>query len=153
MAAMRSPEITTEAGARTASSPRSRPRSGPDPLGETAASRSWTRSETSATVFLPGVDAAPGDPRCRHDPAPGPEDQGGGEIFVFHVRDLRVLKVNFDEVRGIPRLQTLAPPTRRKQPGGRRVLTRPDQHVPPARKPAGARLYLPELFERIDPHV
>src|SRR5215207_11742507 len=116
MAAMRSPEITTEAGAWTASSPRSRPRSGPDPFGETAASRSWTRSETSATFFLPGVDAAPGDPRCRHDPAPGPEDQGGGEIFVLHVGDLRVLKVNIDEVRGIPRLQTLAPPTRRKQP-------------------------------------
>src|SRR5215210_2961010 len=153
MAAMRSPEITTEAGAWTSSSPRSRPRSGPAPFGETAASRSWMRSETSATFFLPGVDAASGDPRRRHDPAPGPEDQGGGEIPGLHVRDRRMLEVNFDEVRGIPRLQILAPPTRRKQPGGRRVLPGPDQHVPPARKPAGARLYLPELLERVDPRV
>src|SRR5918994_2264638 len=153
MAAMRSPEIATEAGAWTSSSPRSRPRNGPVPLGETAASRSWTRSETSAIFFLPVVDAASGDPRRRHDPAPGPEEKGGGEIPGLHVCGRRVFEVYLDEVGGVAGSYTFPSPSRLEQPGGRRVFPLRYQDVPPAREPAGARLYLPELLERVDPHV
>src|SRR5215213_6569508 len=150
---MRSPEIATEAGAWTSSSPKSRPRNGPAPLGETAASRSWTRSEISAIFFLPVVDAASGDPRCRHDSAPGPEEKGGGEIPGLHVCERRVFEVYLDEVGGVAGSYTFPSPSRLEQPGGRRVFPLRYQDVPPAREPAGARLYLPEFLERVDPHV
>src|SRR5215212_5004270 len=138
--AMRSPEIAIEAGEWISSSPRSRPRSGPLPFGETAASRSWMRSEISAIV--PNVDAVPGDPRRRDDPAPGPEDQGGWEVVLLHVRERWVLEVYLHAVRRICGFQSFALPPRSQEPGGRRVLPRRDEDVPPAREPAGARLHL-----------
>src|SRR5215212_1218956 len=146
---MRSPEIATEAGAWTASSPRSRPRSGPAPFGERAASRSWTRSETS-DIVPPGIDAASGDPRRGHDRAPGPEDQGRGEVPGLHIRDRRVLQVYLDEVRRDSELQSISSPTYAQQPGDWRVLSRRDQDVSPAREPACVRLYLSELLEWVN---
>src|SRR5215211_464678 len=148
---MRPPEIAIEAGAWISSSPRFRPRSGPLPFGETVASRSWMRSEISAIV--PNVDAAPGDPRRRDDPAPGPEDQGGWEVVLLHVRESWMLAVYLHEVRRVSGLQYFALPSGPQEPGGRRVLPRRDEDVPPAREPAGARRHLPELLERVEPHV
>src|SRR5215213_3919226 len=48
---MRSPAMAMEAGEWRRRAPNSRPRSGPVPIGVTAASRSWIRSETSAIVL------------------------------------------------------------------------------------------------------
>src|SRR5215211_9227546 len=148
---MRSPEIAIEAGVWISRSPRSRPLSAPLPFGETAASRSWMRSEISAIV--PNVDAVPGDPRRRDDPAPGPEDQGGREVVLLHVRESWMLEVYLHEVRRVSGLQSFALPSGLQEPGGRRVLPRQDEDVPPAREPAGARLHLPELLERVEPYV
>src|SRR5918999_3687075 len=131
-AEMCSPGIAIEAGAWTSSSPRSRPRSGPVPIGEIAASRSWMRSEISAIV--PSVDTASGDPRRSHDPAPGPEDQSGRQVFFLYVRDRRVIEVYLDEVRGISGFQPFPLPPGPQEPGGRRILSRRDEDVPPPRE-------------------
>ena len=50
---------------------------------------------------IPGVDAVSGDPRRRDDPAPGPEDQGGRQVFFLHIRDRLIFEVYLDEVRSI----------------------------------------------------
>ena len=51
------------------------------------------RREISTIVPIPGVDAVSGDPRRRDDPAPGPEDQGGRQLFFLHIRDRQMFEV------------------------------------------------------------
>src|SRR5215212_1635541 len=148
---MRSPEIAIEAGLWISSSPRSRPRSGPLPFGETAASRSWMRREISA--IAPDVDAASGDPRRRNDPASGSKDQGGRKVSLLQVRESWMLEVYLHEVRRVSGFQSFALPPGPQEPGGRRVLPRRDEDVPPTREPPRARLHLPQLLERVEPHV